>query len=249
MALNEILKNQGWRRRVDKDAGVKKFEFEDDRDTLKIYLSDKYDSEQIKSIKSKLWNEYYSRIFLYRNSKNNLLVWTNSQSPDKEGIGYEETPFNEKISPIEYWSKYIPKTPKNTVDKILEESIVVVFNRLKTIGHKDDDAIAIILACTFIRFLEDKGLSDIDNELINSLNSKTDTVKLFKEYNSLHNGELFKNDILYDINKETCDLLLKFLKNRLSPQLSLFEFNFKYIPVELISNVYEKLLNLNSIER
>ncbi len=241
MTMYKIIKGQGWKK-IKEDKGIKQFELEDGRDTLKIYLAKNTDSSLIKSIKEQLWNEYYSRVLLYKNNnKNKFFIWTNNQSPEKDGEVYDEKPFNESISPVDYWDRYISKSSKNTVDKMLEKNILIIFEELRK-KYKEDDAIQIILACTFICFLEDRNITDVKNDLITSLESKTNTIKLFNEYKVLHNGMLFKSKVLQKIDEDTCELLLKFFKNKLSAQPGLFDFNFKYIPVELISSVYEKLL-------
>lgn len=238
MNVQQIIKKQGWTEKKEGDVFV--YEFEKDSDTLKIFLTET--DSKLDELKNKLWNTYYSRILIYKQNSNQYKIWTNNQSPQNDGCSFDNKSFDEKISPIEYWDKYITKTPRNTVDKKLEESILTVFKELDKKYTNKDDLISIILACTFIRFLEDRNLSDVPGKLTNVLLSRDNTVKLFKEYNSLHNGMLFKQNTLYKLDDDTCQTLKNFLEANLFNQKSLFHFNFKYIPIELISNIYEKLL-------
>ena len=238
MNVQQIIKKQGWAEK--KEGSIFVYEFEKDPDTLKIFLTET-DSE-LDKLKNKLWNIYYSRVLIYKQNGNQYKVWTNNQSPQNEGCSFSGESFDERISPIEYWDRYITKTPRNTVDKKLEESILAVFRELDKKYTNKDDLISIILACTFIRFLEDRNLSDVSGQLINALSSKDNAVELFKEYNGLHNGMLFKQNTLYELDDDTCRALKNFLEANLFNQKSLFHFDFKYIPIELISNIYEKLL-------
>ncbi len=238
MNIQQIIKRQGWEESK-QNSGI--YELEKDVDTIKIYLEDRKDN--IEELKDKLWNAYYSRVLIYKNFSNDYIIWSNSQSPKSEGVDFKEKPFDEKISPIEYWDEYISKTSKNAVDKKLKESILTVFRRLnKEHPKRKDDLISIILACTFVRFLEDRNLTDIKTELVNALESKKETVALFNEYDELHNGILFKNNVLSVLDNNSCKILKSFLEDDLFPQKSFFRFDFRYIPIELISNIYEELL-------
>jgi len=238
MNVQQIIKQQGWTER--KEGNIFVYEFEKDSDTLKIFLADT--KIKLDELKNKLWNTYYSRVLIYKQDSNRYKIWTNNQSPENESRDFDDKSFDEETSPIEYWGEYITKAPKNTVDKKLEESILTVFRELNDKYSKEDDLISIILACTFIRFLEDRNLTEVSDKLIDVLSSKENTINLFKTYNDLHNGTLFKQKTLYSLDDETCQTLKNFLENNMSSQKSLFGFNFKYIPIELISNIYEKLL-------
>lgn len=240
MKIQQIIKKQGWKE-SEKNSGI--YELEKDVDTIKIYFADSKHS--FKELKNELWNAYYSRFLIYKNSPNDYIIWKNDQSPENPGkiLNKEDFDFDEKIPPVEYWNKYVAKTPKNTVDKELKKSILTVFQRLnKEYPKKKDDLISIILACTFIRFLEDKNLTDVEIKLTDALKSKKETAILFNKYNKLHNGILFRDNVLSVLSDNSCKILKEFLENNISDQKSLFSFNFKYIPIELISNIYEELL-------
>lgn len=242
MNVKQIIEKQGWKKR--KEKGVLVYEFEKDIDTIKIYFTE--DSKNnIKELKNELWNAYYSRFLICKNFSNNYTIWRNDQSPENPGkiLSKKEFDFDEEIPPVEYWNKYITKTSKNTVDKELKKSILIVFQRLnKEYPKRKDDLISVILACTFIRFLEDRDLTAVKTKLIDALKSKKETVVLFNEYDKLHNGILFKKNTLSVVGDSSCKILKDFLEHNMSDQKSLFSFNFKYIPIELISNIYEELL-------
>ena len=118
MNIQQIIKRQGWEESK-QNSGI--YELEKDVDTIKIYLEDRKDN--IEELKNKLWNAYYSRVLIYKNSSNGYIIWSNSQSPKSEGIDFKEKPFDEKISPIEYWDEYISKTSKNTRYSSIEGSL------------------------------------------------------------------------------------------------------------------------------
>ena len=195
MNIKQIIEKQGWRKRKGNDFLI--YELEKDVDTIKIYFAENGKNDNnIKELKNELWNAYYSRFLIYKNFQNNYIIWSNDQSLESSGkILDKDLDFNEKVPPVEYWNKYVAKTPKNTVDKELKKSILTVFKKLNREHPKrKDDLISIILACTFIRFLEDRDLTTVKTKLINALKSKKETIVLFNEYNKLHNGILFKKN-------------------------------------------------------
>ena len=109
MNIKQILKEQGWKER--EERGVSVYEFEKDVDTIKIYFTEDGKND-IKELKNKLWNAYYSRILICKNFSNDYMIWGNDQSPDYQGksLNAKKFDFDENISPIEYWNRYITKT-------------------------------------------------------------------------------------------------------------------------------------------
>lgn len=242
MNIQEFIKKQGWKEQKESDIPFSKvYEFDEDYNTLKIVFSIKSNEDKINELKDRLWNNYYSRILIYKSDEQKYKIWSNNQAREKEKEISSELDFNERISPIEYWSKYIPKSYKNAVDWQLIKNITDAY--MKISENKDKEkSISIILACTFIRFLEDREITDIKIKITDALESINKTSKLFKEYNKIHNGVLFKNDVLSILDKKVCNILKDMLENKMFKQMGLFDFNFKYIPIELISNIYEELL-------
>ncbi len=142
---------------------------------------------------------------------------------------------------------------RKTVDEDLLENLEKCRNNItELLGERDNGkeiAQKLIDRCLFIRFLEDRAgrdnlkniLSDDDpNKRIKKL------LRLFDFYNDSLNGDIFeKGDIPENIDvKIMRELYYIFGEIYTYPtsQSTLFPYNFKHIPIILISNIYEKFL-------
>jgi len=104
----------------------------------------------------------------------------------------------------------------------------------------------------FIRYLEDRGVLTADwigkmtggqaHSYSDALNSRNVTYQLFERLIARFNGDLFPlEDDESNVEESHLELLLSFLErtNLETGQLSLWPFNFEYISIELISNIYD----------
>jgi hypothetical protein len=194
-------------------------------------------------------------------TKTNELVFVDRLSYEKLDINSEFSFWN--ITHPNFWNKYKSKFSTPKIDSIMLENIRCITQLLKK-SNCAEFSITIVLRLIFIRFLIDRGV-DLDyqnfsgsiNEsqeaFLNMLRSKEELYKLFKHLKNKFNGNLF--EIYYDKSgKSESDLLDDHSLHQLydlmageleikTGQLSLFPlYDFNIIPIELISNIYERFL-------
>ncbi|GLB52775.1 type I endonuclease-methyltransferase fusion protein [Neptunitalea chrysea] len=148
------------------------------------------------------------------------------------------------------------------VNERLFSNIKQVREDLKSRNLSENEANSLILRLIFIRYLIDRKIK-IDDELIigevENLNERRKSFielirepqklnKLFEKLNSRFNGVLFKeNDILLD--ESQANYLSDVFSGELQDENSLFNgfffeiFDFSIIPVEVISGIYESLID------
>jgi methylase of polypeptide subunit release factors len=160
----------------------------------------------------------------------------------------------------EYLKKHRSKTARKRVNEKLFQNIREVRRNLTGMGLPENTANLLILRLIFIRYLIDRSV-EINKEYIHgaTINDRRKCFcilitqpqklsQLFEYFNIRFNGILFKgSDITIDQKQA------KFLANVFSGELqgedSIFEgyffeiFDFSIIPVELISGIYESLIN------
>ncbi len=118
------------------------------------------------------------------------------------------------------------------------------------IGQKpnaDEIAQKILDRCIFIRFIEDRaGRNDL-KQLLSNRKSILDLIHLFDFYTDSLNGDIFeKGDIPSNISEKIIpELALIFgeVYTYVLGQRTLSPYNFKKIPIILISNIYEEFLS------
>lgn len=166
------------------------------------------------------------------------------------------------ISSASFWTQYEKKFTAPKLDAIMLDNIKEATNQLKT-SRCAPFAVRLVLRLIFIRYLIDRdvdlnyrkicgNVNQSQQCLLNILESKDDLYDLFSHLKSQFNGNLFE---MYQKDGETeaailDDLSLKTLYDLMagnlvlsSGQLSLFPlYDFNIIPVELISNIYERFL-------
>lgn len=175
----------------------------------------------------------------------------------------ETSPFSFwNISNASFWQKYNQKLSAPKLDTVMLDNI-----RDATLQLKETKcapfAVKIILRLIFIRYLIDRGVDlayhglcgnviDSQTKLLTIMQDKMELYGLFRYLKEQFNGNLFE---LYEKdNRLEIDLLddtsLKTLRDLMagdlvlsSGQTSLFPlYDFNIIPVELISNIYERFL-------
>jgi SAM-dependent methyltransferase len=167
------------------------------------------------------------------------------------------------LSDSAFWKKYEKKLTDPTLDVVMLDNIKYITNRLKTTTCAPF-AVRLMLRLIFIRFLIDRGVdlnykefrgNNIESQkyLLKVMSSKSELYGLFLHLKNQFNGNLFElyqrsdseyeQDLLDDLSLGALrdlmagDLVLD------SGQLSLFPlYDFNIIPVELISNIYERFL-------
>ena len=142
------------------------------------------------------------------------------------------------------------------VDNRLLENLGHVRGRLISNGLSKPVANSLLGRSIFIRYLEDRGVIDSDyyqrfasGNSFHALleGSRTETYQLFDELGRRFNGDLFpiKEVELDQVQPQHLQLLGRFLggEDVTSGQMYFWAYNFKYIPIELISAIYETFLD------
>lgn len=147
---------------------------------------------------------------------------------------------------------------KNCVDRVLLDNLSMAVSHLKQEALTEEQAQLILGKCIFVSYLEDREIVAEryrDRHQIGKLadllmaHDGCELDRLFRQLKSDFNGDLLEieggaNIDWRRLSVGTFDLLDRFLKQThlRSGQQSLWPYDFKYIPVELISGIYETFL-------
>ncbi len=143
-------------------------------------------------------------------------------------------------------------------DQRLLESMSELRRRLLAMNLSSEVAYALLGRSIFIRYLEDRGIltetwvAQITNGLahnyLTTLDSKKVTYDLLFDY--LHqrfNGDIFPVDERerQEVSKGHLELIQRFLQREdlETGQLSFWPYDFSYVPIELISGIYDTFLS------
>lgn len=167
----------------------------------------------------------------------------------------------------EYFEKTRKAKTRKRANQLLFENIKQVRESLVGYGVEEDKANTLILRLIFVRYLIDRGVR-IDENFITGHNTTEKRLsfckliedpfqlnQLFDKLNIKFNGVLFK-DIDVILNQEQSKLLAKVFKGEIPEPNSLFYgfdfyfeiFDFSIIPVEVISGIYESLIDSETRE-
>ena len=159
--------------------------------------------------------------------------------------------------------------PKNRVDQVLLSNLEVTVKRLVDQGMKIEPAQTLLMQVMFIAYLEDKGIINSEyfekatrNSKINSLmmllndGRENKFLELFKLLKKHFNGDLFVAPCSFEINDKVVTLKKSHIKvlaefrsgnlNLTTGQYQFWPYDFRYIPIELISAVYDRFLGFNA---
>lgn len=154
---------------------------------------------------------------------------------------------------------------KNRVDSAILENLSIAVSLLASNNLNTAQAQLLLGKCIFVSYLEDRGIigSDYrDRHKVGSLLSLLRSAnaqgldKLFRTLKRDFNGDLLdieggSNVDWKQLGESTFSLLAEFLLHtRLKDgQRSLWRYDFKYIPVELISGIYESFLSHSQVKQ
>lgn len=161
--------------------------------------------------------------------------------------------------------------PKERVDQVLLENLTSSHNLLCEEGLSSDAAQALLIQTMFIAYLEDrqiiredyfKAASETHSAHFSGLlqSGKVAALNnLFASLRSDFNGDLFVAPCSFEpkaepprINQSHLSVLARFRAGQeemSAGQLRFWGYNFKYIPIELISAVYDRFLGEREAER
>ncbi|PCJ99985.1 MAG: N-6 DNA methylase [Zetaproteobacteria bacterium] len=157
---------------------------------------------------------------------------------------------------------------KYRVDQVLLTNLEATVKRLIDNNIKLESAQALLMQIMFISYLEDKEI--INSEYFNKAtgNTKIDSLKtllsdgrinkfaeLFKLLKKHFNGDLFvapcsfdKNEAVENLGSEHIEILSGFRAGNIdlsSGQYQFWPYDFRFIPIELISAVYDRFLGFD----
>ncbi len=234
-----------------------------------LFINSLFCDTRLKEISKKIWNAQIPVAILC--DKNSVRIYNGKSIDFKTELLTEinhnqlETITDEsefsfyKISDPLFWDKHEKEYSKTLLNEYLLRNITSITDILKN-KHEIKFATKLVLRLIFIRYLIDREV-DLDydgfnHDVIQSQKSLLDVssdkerlYKLFQHLKDKFNGNLFElgseiNDNF--LTPDVFELLSNFLSGDIdlgSGQMSLFAmYDFKIIPVELISNIYEILL-------
>ncbi len=157
---------------------------------------------------------------------------------------------------------------KYRVDQVLLSNLEATVQRLVGCGLQLESAQALLMQIMFIAYLEDKGVINADYYYAGTGNSNIDTLisllrdgcvskfnKLFKLLKEHFNGDLFVAPCSFDVNGDAekitdkhIEILSEFREGNIdlrSGQFQFWPYDFKYIPIDLISAVYDRFLGFD----
>ena len=154
---------------------------------------------------------------------------------------------------------------KYRVDRVLQDNLAASVEDLGELGASVEQAQLLLGKCIFVSYLEHRGIvGDVYRkthkvghllELLQAANGKG-LDKLFKQLKGDFNGDLLEIEGGFNMPWEALEddafrLLAEFLlQTRMRDrQASLWPYDFNYIPVELLSGIYESFLNGEQLEK
>lgn len=168
------------------------------------------------------------------------------------------------------YSEYFP--PKERIDQVLLDNLNASHSLLQAAGLAPDAAQALLIQAMFIAYLEDRGIvtpeyfaavSEKSSDSFSAL-LETGDVDLFRSFfQTLHadfNGDLFVAPCSFEpmgeapeVTSAHLTILARFRSGREemanSGQQRFWGYDFRYIPIELVSAVYDRFLGEREAER
>ena len=234
-----------------------------------LFIESSISDSNLKNISKLVWNSQIPVAFVC--DSNSVKIFNgksmdfetkilNEIGADKINNFTHESEFSfYKISDPLFWDKYEKAYSQLHLNEYLLKNIMSLTDVLKN-TYKIKFATKLVLRLIFIRYLIDRGVDlDYNNfscnvdksqqALLTVCKDKEQLYKLFQHLKDKFNGNLFElGDEITDLSliSDVFELLSEFLSGDIdlgSGQRSLFAmYDFKIIPVELISNIYEILL-------
>ena len=219
-----------------------------------------FDSAPVIFVIKKADIEVYNA-FYYQKNRNRL----ERLSADEDEIIKQFSFWNVQSGSTWQWlqaEKYKDTINKKRVNQRLFDNIKAAREHLEETGLSTSDANITILRLIFIRYLIDRGVG-IKKEFISGetvhekrkslsdlIQNASKLSKFFKYLNERFNGTLFKQNSPLLLKSNQCSFLSQIFdvrKDKVSP--SLFDsyyfdvFDFSIIPVEVISGIYESVID------
>lgn len=147
---------------------------------------------------------------------------------------------------FEFVREKFKRNQEEEVDKDLLLNLIAL--RMDLVGEGDfsNAADLLILRCLFLKYLEDRGI--YRDGYVSDVLSDGQPSSLLRAFEAVGriNGDIFKNERLSESDFSTAQMrcLHRFFNSDYrSGQGTLFPYQFQYIPIQLISHVYEAFLS------
>jgi len=221
-------------------------------------------AQWLDEVRKKIWNQSLVSLILVIDDDELTAFPVNKKSKSDKKLKFESACTNGHYSMADINSGEIHKrhpdwfNPENSVDQVLLSNLKQAITKLETLGASVDDAQYLMGQCLFVSYLEhrkivsDEYRSQRKVEGLHSLISAKDGKGLEKLFLALKvdfNGDFLElrekgHSYWTSLSDEVFSLLDDFL-NRVdldTGQLSFWGYDFRYIPVEMISGIYETFL-------
>jgi len=223
------------------------------------------DSSDFFKVQEEIWNRNNTNIFIVVDD-DSTSIYNGKVKPQRDkpshakitafnyGLKNQSTNFpeilrKEKLDGGYFFDFVIEKRKKSReqeVDKDLLLNLIALRQDLLKISDDSDTIHLLILRCLFLKYLEDRGIYEKDY-LVNILETgkSKNLLAAFEEISKI-NGDIFKYDSLSkkSIHADYLPQLTLFFKTDYRiKQGRLFPYKFNFIPIQLISNVYEAFLS------
>lgn len=162
--------------------------------------------------------------------------------------------------------------PAERIDRVLLDNLLASDRLLQKVGLDADESQALLMQSMFIAYLEDRSILDAEYFISATDNPKITGFRdllehgnpkllhsLFSPLHADFNGDLFHSPCSFgeqakhhSLTREHLRILADFIwgqQDMESQQLRLWSYEFRYIPVELISAVYDRLLAKDTKEK
>lgn len=220
---------------------------------------------RIKHIREKIWNQNLISIFLIIDDEKATCYPVNNIETNKKSISFSNASTTSNYSRRDIDSGDVfERNPEwfsseDKVDRQLLKNLQQVIQRLQVFNIKKNDAQYLMAQVLFVSYLEHRGI--IGNtyrekhklDTLSWLVSKKDKsgiVTLFDRLKKDLNGDFLEPEShgsnLWSFLSDEALLLVDDFLSRVdikSNQLSIWNYDFRYIPVELISGIYESFLS------
>jgi hypothetical protein len=257
--------------------------------TVALYACERYDPDDVMTLYGALWNQGLASLLLVI-ADGTLRAFSLARKPMQEPAdAFERRCLIETLDQTaqalahrdlihgaesgRLWRDYAEKfKPKERVDQVLLDNLVVSHGLLQAAGLGSDAAQALLIQAMFIAYLEDRqiitaayfgNVSDGRCASFSSLLELRDCTlvnALFDRLRADFNGDLFVAPCSFEphapaptIRAEHLEILDRFRTGReemVSGQMRLFwGYNFRFIPIELVSAVYDRFLGEREDER
>lgn len=223
-----------------------------------------FDSAFISEIRQKIWNQNLVSIVIVVQGENATAYPVPKHLQAQQSFSLDNATSDGVFSANEITSGAIySRLPdwferKYRIDRVLQDNLCAVVELLIDLGLSKEQAQLLLGKCIFVSYLEhrqivgDKYREFHGVESLLKLLTEQDGEglhKLFKQLKQDFNGDLLEveggdNTDWRELSPKSLDLLAQFLLQThiRGGQKALWPYDFKYIPVELISGIYESFL-------